>query len=151
MKNNTDKYWELLPCSSGSECWCRMVVNENYKTSKDEDDIIIGSACLSKSEANYFVSLHNNRLRSGKVRKGVPLTEDDIKSLYGDRLWEVGTYLKDGTNYYKQNENNVLHLNVNVINHLPKSALNSKSIDLEPISEDEFYTELDRIKTLLEI
>lgn len=65
MENIKNKKWKVVTCFAGEDCWCRMVVTEDYRTDKDDDEVFIASAAVNKEEAEYVVELHNTRLENG--------------------------------------------------------------------------------------
>lgn len=46
--------WKTVSCkATGEKCWCRCIRTENGRSE------VIGAGWLSKTEAEYFVKLHN--------------------------------------------------------------------------------------------
>lgn len=48
--------WEIRPCWTGVDCWCRRICTKS-------GIIIVDAAYITKEMASYFVALHNKRLR----------------------------------------------------------------------------------------
>ena len=58
--------WEVMPCNSGEDCWCRLIVPETEIVDKDGNEIYIaGSGCVPKVYAEHIVKLHNESLNCG--------------------------------------------------------------------------------------
>lgn len=51
--------WEIRPCWSGRDCWCRTIRTKG-------GTIIIDGARLCKNVASYFVALHNAKIRNNR-------------------------------------------------------------------------------------
>jgi hypothetical protein len=55
--------WKTVPCFSGPDCWCRMVVCSNIPDDSDPDDyVVIASAAVGVDIANMIVEDHNSAL-----------------------------------------------------------------------------------------
>jgi hypothetical protein len=60
MKNR----WKVVNCTSGEDCWCKLIQAEVIPEGKDEDYYILNNyASLSKQWVEYIVELHNNNLK----------------------------------------------------------------------------------------
>jgi hypothetical protein len=57
-----DKPWKVVPCHSGTECWCRLIEVCGLERSDDEDSYINNSASIPKEFAEYLVELHNKNI-----------------------------------------------------------------------------------------
>lgn len=64
--------WKLETCNVGEDCWCRIIVpvepiqyiNKIGDTERiDEIDYIIPDGSIDKETAEYFLELHNNKLK----------------------------------------------------------------------------------------
>lgn len=55
--------WEIRPCWSGTDCWCRRICTKGGR-------IIVDGAFITKEMASYFVALHNKRLRDERGYHG---------------------------------------------------------------------------------
>lgn len=64
--------WKVIDCHMGSDCWCGVIVPENYQEGGDEDcdedDHIIGAGELTKEMAKYIVGLHNAKFAVKQIR-----------------------------------------------------------------------------------
>ena len=58
------KPWKVIPCHSGTECWCRIIEVCDLERSNDEDSYINNSGSIPKEFAEYIVNLHNQNLKS---------------------------------------------------------------------------------------
>lgn len=52
--------WEIRPCWSGTDCWCRRICTKSGTE-------IVDGARIRKEVASYFVAIHNAKLRNNKV------------------------------------------------------------------------------------
>jgi hypothetical protein len=50
--------WKVIDCHV-KDCWCGVIVPENYDDENSEDDYIVGAGQLTKEMAHYIVKLHN--------------------------------------------------------------------------------------------
>ncbi len=62
MKSQKNKTWKVIPCHSGTECWCRIIVVDDLIRSDEGDPNINNSGSISKEFAEYIVDLHNKNL-----------------------------------------------------------------------------------------
>lgn len=70
--------WRLELCNSGESCWCRIIVPIEPIKYKDqigdtesigEIDYIIPDGSIDKETAEYFLELHNDKLKNNRVIK----------------------------------------------------------------------------------
>ncbi len=55
--------WKVNECSTGAECWCRIITTEEpIYTNDDEQLNITGWGSISKEFAEYIVKIHNENL-----------------------------------------------------------------------------------------
>lgn len=55
--------WKIAFCTSGAECWCRMIIPDKEIYDKDGNEIYVaGSGCIPTIYAEHIVKLHNNSL-----------------------------------------------------------------------------------------
>lgn len=55
--------WKTEICTSGPECWCRLIVPEDEISDSEDNEIYIaGSAAMPKIFAEHIVKLHNESL-----------------------------------------------------------------------------------------
>lgn len=85
-----NKKWRAVPCGTGVDCWCAMIVTEDYVegdyTPENENHIIAGSAALPKLVAEHLVKLHNSFMNfphvldeEGKVEQTfIPFVKHDF-------------------------------------------------------------------------
>ena len=63
--------WKTTPCTTGEECWCRIIEPVEKMEDKDGNEIyIIGSGGISKDHAEHIVRIHNaiiDTIRDGKI------------------------------------------------------------------------------------
>jgi len=60
--------WKVVPCFSGEDCWCRLVVPEvtiNY--GHDNEVEIIGLSAVNKKMAEHIVKVHNQSINSQRT------------------------------------------------------------------------------------
>ena len=63
--------WKTTLCKTGEECWCRIIKPIEPilfgNSSNKEEMTICDAGSISKDFAEYFVELHNTRLRDIKA------------------------------------------------------------------------------------
>ena len=60
--------WKVVPCISGEDCWCRLVVpEETINYGHDNEVEIIGLSAVSKKMAEYIVLVHNQSINSQRT------------------------------------------------------------------------------------
>ncbi len=69
--------WEIRPCWSGIDCWCRKICTKSGYVTVD-------GAYMSKEVASYFVALHNARLRN---KRGYYSRINNIYSKKFAKMW----------------------------------------------------------------
>ena len=57
-----DKPWKVIPCHSGTECWCRIITTEEPIVGDDEELNITSWGSISTEFAEYLVELHNKNI-----------------------------------------------------------------------------------------
>ena len=64
-KSNFKKKWKIATCTDGADCWCRLIVTEDYKKAEDDNmnDCITYAGKITKRLAQYIVKLHNEELK----------------------------------------------------------------------------------------
>jgi len=59
-----DKPWKVIPCHSGTDCWCRIITTEEPVQDDGEDLNISSWGSIPKEFAEYIVNLHNQNLKA---------------------------------------------------------------------------------------
>lgn len=61
MDEQLNNKWQTIPCHTGKECWCRMIVTKDYdETTQEDDTLVCHAGALTKNVAEHVVKLHNN-------------------------------------------------------------------------------------------
>ena len=75
QKHSLTVPWKLETCNAGESCWCRIIVpiepikfiNKIGDTERIDDiDYIIPDGSKHKETAEYFLELHNDKLKENK-------------------------------------------------------------------------------------
>jgi|APCry1669193181_1035450.scaffolds.fasta_scaffold69409_2 hypothetical protein len=61
MEKFYEKYWQVVPCFTGIDCWCKMIATVDWNGISDSD-IVIGASCVNHKMATHLVTLHNESL-----------------------------------------------------------------------------------------